>query len=559
MRIKTFFENFELLAEAPNAVGKLREIILQLAVCGKLVPQNLSDEPASASLEKADQEKGTLFNVVNIKEDEQLFPLPKYWKWAYFERVLKKIHYGYTASANSNIQDVRLLRITDIQDNKVDWSIVPGCEIKEYELEKFVLNEGDLLIARTGGTIGKSYLVESLHTVAVFASYLIRAIPCSQVYPRYLKLFLDSSLYWKQLYAKSMGTGQPNVNATSLKSLTVPIPPLAEQKRIVEKCDRLMSLCDQIEVRQQKQQESIVRMNESAIAQLLSSQNPDEFRQHWQGICNNFDLLYSIPETIPKLRQAILQLAVQGKLVRQNPNDEPAPVLLEKIRAEKERAILGNKFKRSKSLFSIKQDEEPYSLPIGWKWAKVSDVCFQVTDGVHSTPSYTNSGVPFLSVNNLKNNKISFDGCKYISLDDHIELARRCKPEFNDILLGKVGSIGVCDVITTKEEFSIFVQLALLKIVQPFIDSFYIKYIFLSEAIKQQISAGSAGSALQYIGIGKIQSLVIPIPPLAEQKRIVAKVDRLMSLCDVLEAKLKEARSYSETLMEVVAKQVLIA
>lgn len=148
MSVETFFENFELLTDAPNAARKLREIILQLAVCGKLVPQNSSDEPASASLEKADQEKGTLFNVVNIKEDEQLFPLPKYWKWAYFERVLKKIHYRYTASANYNMQDVRLLRITDIHDNKVDWSIVPGCEIKKDELEKFVLNEGDLLIAR---------------------------------------------------------------------------------------------------------------------------------------------------------------------------------------------------------------------------------------------------------------------------------------------------------------------------------------------------------------------------------------------------------------------------
>ena len=144
---------------------------------------------------------------------------------------MKKIHYGYTTSANSNIQDVRLLRITDIQDNKVDWSIVPGCEIEKDDLEKFVLNEGDLLIARTGGTIGKSYLVESLHIVAVFASYLIRAIPCSRAYPRYLKIFLDSKLYWEQLYTKSMGTGQPNVNATSLKSLTVPIPPLMEQNR----------------------------------------------------------------------------------------------------------------------------------------------------------------------------------------------------------------------------------------------------------------------------------------------------------------------------------------
>jgi len=261
--------NFDLLYSIPETIPKLRQAILQLAVQGKLVPQDPNDEPASILLEKADREKGTLFSIVDIQEDEEPFSLPKYWKWTYFEKVLKRIHYGYTASANFNIQDVRLLRITDIQNNKVDWSIVPGCEIKKDELEKFVLNEGDLLIARTGGTIGKSYLVESLHTVAVFASYLIRAIPCSQAYPRYLKLFLDSSLYWEQLYAKSMGTGQPNVNATSLKSLAVPIPPLAEQKRIVAKVDRLISLCDTLEAKLKEARSHSEMLMEVAAKQVL--------------------------------------------------------------------------------------------------------------------------------------------------------------------------------------------------------------------------------------------------------------------------------------------------
>ncbi|MDZ7962316.1 MAG: hypothetical protein RMY34_31375 [Aulosira sp. DedQUE10] len=148
------------------------------------------------------------------------------------------------------------------------------------------------------------------------------------------------------------------------------LPPLAEQKGTVEKCDRLLSICDEIEKRQQQRQESIVRMNESAIAQLLSSQNPDEFRQHWQRICNNFDLLYIVPETIPKLRQAIFQLAVQGKLVGQDSNDEPASILLNKIKLEKELLIQNGKISKNRLKNSDYDNENKSYLPQGWIWVR---------------------------------------------------------------------------------------------------------------------------------------------------------------------------------------------
>jgi restriction endonuclease S subunit len=135
------------------------------------------------------------------------------------------------------------LRITDIQDNKVDWLAVPGCAIKEKEIEQYKLSVNDILIARTGGTVGKSFLVQNVDVKAVFASYLIRVIPSSLISVRYLKYYLECPLYWKQMYAKCSGTGQPNVNGTSLSSLFVPLPPIAEQKRIVAKIDQLMSLC----------------------------------------------------------------------------------------------------------------------------------------------------------------------------------------------------------------------------------------------------------------------------------------------------------------------------
>lgn len=155
--------------------------------------------------------------------------------------ITKQIHYGYTASAKSD-GTAKLLRITDIQNNSVCWNNVPFCDISEKELVNYKLSLRDILIARTGGTVGKSYIIKNISAVSVFASYLIRLIPVANISEDYIKLFLESPLYWKQLKAKSMGTGQPNVNGEALKSLLIPIPSLNEQKQIVDKFTSLSEI-----------------------------------------------------------------------------------------------------------------------------------------------------------------------------------------------------------------------------------------------------------------------------------------------------------------------------
>lgn len=245
----------ELYTVKENVTG-LRKAILQLAVMGKLVPQNHNDPPASELLKQIEAEKMRLVKAGKIKVPNQLllvspegmpYSLPKGWEWCRLEDVTIKIHYGYTASADHDAIGVRLLRITDIQDNAVNWESVPGCDAEKEEVQQYLLGEGDILIARTGGTIGKSYLVQGLNLDAVFASYLIRAIPSTHIDVNYLKRFMESPIYWSQLYAASSGTGQPNVNGTSLSQLIVPLPSPSEQHRIVAKIDQLMFMCDTLE------------------------------------------------------------------------------------------------------------------------------------------------------------------------------------------------------------------------------------------------------------------------------------------------------------------------
>ncbi|WP_370374914.1 restriction endonuclease subunit S [Candidatus Chloroploca sp. Khr17] len=161
--------------------------------------------------------------------------------------VSRRIHYGFTASANAALKEVRMLRITDIQDNSVDWLNVPGCVINKENVNQYKLEKGDILIARTGGTIGKTFLVRDIPVTAVFASYLIRIQGTKYVFDEYLKCFLESPLYWEQLRAGTRGTGQPNVNGQTLGNLILPLPPLAEQHRIVARVDELMALCDRLE------------------------------------------------------------------------------------------------------------------------------------------------------------------------------------------------------------------------------------------------------------------------------------------------------------------------
>jgi type I restriction enzyme, S subunit len=248
--------------------------ILDLAIRGKLVSQCSTDESATTLLEKIRLEKETKITKGELKRDknssfilkdktgkylEQFsdgsvkditneipFEIPENWAWCRLEEVCENIHYGFTASAVDE-GNCKLLRITDIQENNVEWGKVPYCSVTDTELLTYKLHNRDIMIARTGGTIGKTYIVNNLKEKAVFASYLIRAIPLKNINEYFIKKFMESPLYWHQIIDNSMGVGQPNVNGQALKNLLLPLPPLAEQKRIVEAIENIMTKLEVLE------------------------------------------------------------------------------------------------------------------------------------------------------------------------------------------------------------------------------------------------------------------------------------------------------------------------
>lgn len=278
MSIDLTYSSLKLLATAPEGIIHLKEMILTLAVRGKLVPQDSNDEPSSKLINKIRMEKARLVEEGKIKirkliplisEAEIPYHLPKSWDWVRLGDISERIHYGYTASANHSENGIKFLRITDIQDNLVSWNEVPSCTINDKDLPKFLCNFGDLLIARTGGTIGKSYFFPKVDYKTVFASYLIRIVPMKKELSPFIKKFLESSIYWTQLYHSSKGTGQPNVNATALSRLILPFPSMSEQSRIVEKVDKLMIICDELEEKIIKREGIAVKYAKSVVNSVI--------------------------------------------------------------------------------------------------------------------------------------------------------------------------------------------------------------------------------------------------------------------------------------------------
>lgn len=551
-------------------VKRLRELILDLAVRGKLVPQDSNDEHASVLLEKITAEKVRLVKTRKIKESKPLpaiidnevpFDLPEGWKWTKMGDLSTNIHYGFTASANHQLKNVRLLRITDIQNNEVNWDTVPGCEIDENKTSDYQLENGDILIARTGGTIGKSYLVSNLNLSAIFASYLIRVRRIEGVEPEFIKVYLGSLLYWNQLYESSMGTGQPNVNGNALKNLLVAFPPLAEQHRIVAKVNELMTLCDQLEQQQTNSNATHQTLVETLLAALThpttradgaETNTIEIFFQH-------FDTLFTTEQSIDQLKQTILQLAVMGKLVPQDPSEEAANTLLQNIAKEKAYLVGTGKIKKQKTLPEIKKDEKPIELPKAWKVERLG--VFSIV-GTGSTPARDNEA--YYSPPEI--NWVTSGETSSEFITETKEKISKLAVKETNVSVYPVGTLIVAmygQGKTRGQVTELMIEAgtnqacaAIVLVENSETHRKYIKLFF--EKAYEELRSHAAGGAQPNLNVGKISKTVIPIPPLAEQQRIVAKIEELMTLCNALKSRLTDAHTTQLQLADAIVEQAVI-
>lgn len=302
-------------------------------------------------------------------------------------------------------------------------------------------------------------------------------------------MFMESSLYWAQLKEGTIATAQPNCNGQKLSNMILPIPPFAEQKRIVAKIEELMPKVEEYG----KAQEKLNKLNEE------------------------------LPE---RLKKSILQEAIEGRLVPQDPNDEPASVLLAKIRKEKEQLVKEGKLKKKDLIETpITDDEIPFEIPESWEWCRLADY-LDVRDGTHDSPKYYSEGIPFVTSKNLDNGKIDFATCKYISEEDHKKFSERSYVEDGDILFAMIGSIGNPVIVKKDREFSIK-NVALFKRYSVELTNYqYIYYYLLF--IQNELKKISSGGVQSFVGLKTFREWIFPLPPLAEQHRIVKKLEQVL-------------------------------
>lgn len=450
--------------------------------------------------------------------------LPKGWTETTIREISENINYGFTAKASQINNGVKYLRITDIQDNKVDWETVPFCEISENNSLKYLLEKGDVVFARTGATTGKSFLIESCPK-AVFASYLIKLRATGAVLPKFVAQFFQSHLYWQQITENISGSAQPNCNASKLSTVKLLLPPLNEQKRIVEKLEKLLGKVEAVQARLDK-----------------------------------------IPAILKRFRQAVLAAACSGKLTAdwrlENPKPEPASELFLKISEERKRKFdedcrlaVSEGRRKPKNQDTNKKSRNTVSdlpeIPDFWQYFRLEEISYLVTDGTHHTPIYISEGTPFLSVKNVRPFLIRDKDIKFISKEQHKEINQRCNPEKGDILYTKVGATyGYAAVNNLDYDFSIFVSLALIKPVPPFFDSKYAELVINSEVVFSQARERVTGIGTPDLHLIEIRDFRIPLPPLEEQKEIVRRVEDLFKFADQIEARYKKARSYTDKLTQ---------
>jgi type I restriction enzyme, S subunit len=548
--------HFDLIAQAPGGVARLRELILTLAVQGKLVPQDPNDEPASELLKKIRAEKDRLIADKKLKREKDEpaltgdalpFDLPDAWAWVALGEVIDIVR-GITFPATQKTREaapgrIACLRTSNVQQY-IEWDDLLFVDRSFMGREDQLIQHHDIVMsmANSRELVGKVALIDQIpHAEATFGGFLGVLRP-RKIDPRYAMVVLRTP-YARSLLidSSSQTTNIANVSLAKLRPLPFPLPSEAEQSRIVTRVEELMQVCDALEASGQLDAQQHAQLVNTLLGTLTQSETPETLADNWQRIATHFDMLLDRPEAVDTLEQTILQLAVRGLLVPQNPTDEPASVLLQKIRTEKDHLIAQGKIKRDKPLPSITDEEKPFELPEGWgvtRFGFVAQNFFTGLDRGRDQQAITRA-YAYFKMNNISNDgNVNFENMTRVDAsNDEVE---KFSLKVSDFLFNTRNSrelVGKTCVIKKLPEDHIVFNNNIL--VVRFFDEVmpaFVHYFFKSTDGKNLLE------------------LVCPIPPYQEQVRIVTRVNELRSLCADLRQRLSFAQESQSQLAQVLVE-----
>ncbi len=560
--------HFERIAEAPDAVPRLRRFILDLAVRGKLVEQDPGDEPATELLRRIQTEKVRLLNAGEIRKSKANelkmvtapYDLPRSWAWAALGSIFL---YDAGAKREPNMLDQShwLLELEDIEKDTCRLVTRVRASERASQSTKSEFKVGDILYGKLRPYLDKVLVADepgySTTEIVAIRSF---APLCS----KYCALALRRPDFVEYVTRLGQGTKMPRLRTEDANVAPFPLPPLAEQHRIVAKVDELMAICDRLEAAQTEREQrrdrlvtvSLNRINQPAPS--AEGEAATAFREHARFHLDHLPRLTTRLEHIKALRQTILNLAVRGRLVRQDPNDEPASNLLEAIAAYMARLVMAGKIRRQKGI-ARSASRLIGTLPSSWEPIALSDACQMVTSGSRGWAEfYADSGPAFIRAQNVRFGTLKLDDLAFVNPPSNSE-GSRTKVAKGDLLIVITGAGVTNPAVLDRDLGEAYVSqhIGLVRPMNEQLSHWLLLCLMAPAGGRAELIERAYGAGKPGLNLDNIRSLSVPLPPLAEQQRIVAKVDELMAVCDQLEASLTATQTDSRRLLEVVLQEAL--
>ncbi|MHB8057418.1 MAG: restriction endonuclease subunit S [Desulfuromonadaceae bacterium] len=559
-------KHFDIAFAAPDGIKKLRELILSLAMQGKLVPQNPDDRPASELLKEIETEKKSMVKEGKIRGPKSLpeinpqeiqRELPSGWAWTRLG-VVGNIFNGNSINASEKeakyvgAEGLPYIATKDVGYGLDELDYTNGIYIPQSEDQFKIAHRNAVLICAEGGSAGKKCGITNRDICfgnKLFANELFGGIPSKFI----LYLYLSSTL--KALFASAMTGIIGGVSIAKFVELPIPLPPLPEQHRIVAKIDQLMSRCDELEKLRAEREQMRLSVHTAAIEQLLDTETQDNHAFAWQFISCHFGELYTVKESVAELRKAVLQLAVMGKLCSQNQEDEPVDNLLSKIQKERQRLKIQKSTEAVSSLTPL-----GYEIPKSWKWQRLDDLLvFGPTNGFSPRAVEYETKVRSLTLSATTSGTFKGNYSKFIDFDisEDSDLWLRD----GDILVQRGNTIeyvGVSAIYRGEPGIFVYPDLMMKLRVSESVDTDYVYYAMSSEPSRNYLRSNASGTSgtMPKINQKTLKNLPVPVPSLAEQRRIVTKINQLMALCNTLEQLIDNANAKQSDLLNAVMAQV---
>jgi type I restriction enzyme S subunit len=550
-----------------TGIDKLRELILELAVRGKLVPQDPDDEPASNLLEWIEEEKQRLYRdgkikrpkrLPQIEENEKPFDLPSTWTWS---RLGYLTNYGDSEKAEpgSLSSETWVLELEDVEkgSSRILKRVCVG--ERPFKSQKNIFHQGDVVYGKLRPYLDKVLVAPD---DGVCTTEMVPFRGFGGISSLYLRSALKSPFFKDYAANATHGMSLPRLGTANARGALIPLPPVAEQHQIVEKVDELMALCDRLEQQTRDQIEAHETLVDTLLEALTRSEDADELAANWARIADNFDTLFTMEHSIDGLERTIYQLAVTGRLIAQDSNDEPASVLLTRALDKKETAHQQGRTGERHANAQNRGAATFHHLPAGWE-ASVIDNFAQVQGGIQkqSQRRPVNNAYPYLRVAEVQRGKLTLaDNLPLFEVSDS-EL-EQYRLEKGDILVvegnGSADEIGRCAIWNEKIADCVY-QNHLIRI-RPFeagIDRFVMLYLNSPAGVEEMKRLAVTTSGLYNLSVGKIRNITMPVPPLAEQQRILDKVDEFVALCERLRSAVAGTCKCQRSLAAIVAKEAL--